>query len=217
MEAERSPRQMGMQNLPPSIWAAQQLPQPEGCWCRAPGAGAGAGRGGRSVRRPAPSQQSSAAGCSEPRWPSAATGEGSGAQRRSLSWNRVRAGKALYPETFPAAASIEWSFQEAAPIHTPWLLKTQTPALLQHELEHQPLMRSFRKCAAEIRQKKLGLCRIKVQTQETRAVPSLACSTVSQRKWSCFLAGVVHRKQLGICTSVFFNRRAAPSGPVSPV
>lgn len=77
----------GMQNLPPSIWAAQQLPQPEGWWCGAPGARAGAGRGGRSVQRPAPSQQSSAAGCSEPRRPSAATGEGSGAQRRSLSWN----------------------------------------------------------------------------------------------------------------------------------
>lgn len=217
MEAERSPRQVGMRNLPLSIWAAQQLPQPEGCWCGAPGAGAGAGRGGQSVQRPVTSQQSSAPGCSEPRWPSADTGEGSGAQRRSLSWNRVRAGKALYPETFPAAASIEWSFQEAVPIHTPWLLKTQTPALLQHELEHQPLMRSFRKCAAEIRQKKLDLCRIEVQTQEMRAVPLLARSPISQRKWSRFLAGGVHRKQMGVCTSIFFNRRAAPSGPASPV
>lgn len=46
--------------------------------------------------------------------------------------NWVRAHKALYPETFPAAASIECSFQEAAPINTPSLLRTQTPALLQH-------------------------------------------------------------------------------------
>lgn len=47
------------------------------------------------------------------------------------NWNQVRAAKALYPETFPAAASIEWSFQEAAPVRTLWLLKTPTPALLQ--------------------------------------------------------------------------------------
>lgn len=72
-------------------------------------------------------------------------------------------------------------------------------------------MRSFRKWAAEIRQKKLYLCGIKVQTQETRAVPLLACSTVSAGKWSHFLAGTVHRKQPGVCTSVFFNHRAAPS------
>lgn len=35
--------------------------------------------------------------------------------------------------------------------------------------------------------------------------------TVSERKWSHFLAGSVHRKQPGVCTSIFFNRRAATS------
>lgn len=34
-------------------------------------------------------------------------------------------------------------------------------------------MRSFRKWAAEIRQEKLDLCRIKEQTQKTRTAPSL--------------------------------------------
>lgn len=97
--------------------------------------------------------------------------EGSGAQRRSLALERSELVKLLCPETFPAAACIERSFQEAAPTHTPRLLKTQTPALLQHELEHQPLMRSFRKWAAEIRQKKQDLHRINVQAQEAPAAP----------------------------------------------
>lgn len=59
------------------------------------------------------------------RLPAATAGEG-----LSIG-NWIRAHKALYPETFPAAASIECSFQEAAPINTPSLLKTQTAALLQ--------------------------------------------------------------------------------------
>lgn len=65
----------------------------------------------------------------ELQWPAATTGEGSRAQCRSLRLELSKSWESFNRETLPAAASIEWSFQEAAPIHSPWLLKTQTPAL----------------------------------------------------------------------------------------